>query len=49
MYIIPAAKFSNVTSVGKNLKFNQVRGCFMLPPLSFFFNYALLLKIVPML
>ena len=32
--IIP--KFSNTTSVGKNWKFNQVRGRFTLPPSSFF-------------
>ena len=42
---VHAAKFSNMTSVGKNLNFNQVHGCFMLPPSSFFFNYALLSKI----
>ncbi len=35
-------KFSNTTSVGKNLNFNQVRGRFTLPPPSLFSNYALL-------
>ena len=35
-------KFSNTTSVGKNWDFNQMHGCFMLPPPSLFFNYALL-------
>ena len=40
--IIP--KFSNMTSVGKNWKFNQVRGRFTLPPSSFFLNYALLVR-----
>ena len=39
------AKFSNTTSVGKNLNFNQVHGCFTLPPSSFFLNYALLVKV----
>ena len=42
--IIP--KFSNTTSVGKNWKFNQVRGRFTLPPSSFFLNYALLFSLV---
>ena len=45
--IIP--KFSNTTSVGKNWKFNQVRGRFTLPPSSFFLNYALLTELFSIL
>ena len=35
-------KFSNATSVGKNLNFNQVRGRVTLLPSLFFSHYALL-------
>ena len=39
------AKISNTTSVGKNLKFNQVRGRVALLPSPFFSHYALLFKL----
>ena len=39
------AKISNTTSVGKNMKFNQVRGRVMLLPSPFFFHYVLLVNV----
>ena len=42
LYCIMCAKISNTTSVDKNLKFNQVRGCVTLLPSPFFSHYALL-------
>ena len=41
-YILLFAKISNTTSVGKNMKFNQVCGRVMLLPSPFFSHYALL-------